>query len=116
MIGYRNGHLKIDLLYMALAMRKRTFPDNMMVEIGVTKQVTCHSVTHVKWEFNYGPLPANIRFKDENKELFIVGVKKHNIGMYSCRGRDRTDKNYNYFISTATLEIKGTVSCSLNYY
>ena len=80
---------------------------------GSIVSIYCRSSTDVSWFLNGKQLHNNTDVfpaKPPGVDVYtlvIYSVKKINVGMYECYGKDFLDDRYLKFYSTATLQIVG---------
>ena len=94
--------------------RKRTYPDQLLVEKGGVVNMLCISHTQVEWYFKGKKNPNNIFLTNpvvggNIYTLSILKATEDNQGAYVCRGQDKKDSYYTFFLSNINVDLKGII-------
>ena len=94
--------------------RKRSYPDQLLVEKGDVVHMLCISHTQVEWYFKGKNNLNNIFLTNpvaggDVYTLSILKATKDNQGAYFCRGQDIKDSYYTFFVSNINVDLKGII-------
>lgn len=78
--------------------------------LGSSAKIQCVSDSDVVWEFKGKPITnfSCTQIKDEEYLLTILSITKHNVGEYTCYGRDMRDDKYSSFYSYSKIILTGS--------
>ena len=94
--------------------RKRSYPDQLVVDKGGVVHMLCISHTQVEWYFKGKNNPNNIFLTNPVAggniyTLSILKATEDNQGAYVCRGQDKKDSYYTFFLSNINVDLKGII-------